>query len=350
MQLLQCQRNARRQGALPVFLCLLLLFSCLLWSFPAYAAPNDSQTYKQTVNLTNPEKHIQGNGYYWNNIEKKLTLNNLSIETYDEYGLKIPSGAIVVLVGTNRISAAFAAIGAQGDVVFEGSGSLVISGGSYGIYGYSNSTEGIVTARFRGGRYTITVQKNAIAMKTGDLEITGGTFELKASESAEGMALLGRNVTVRGCTITANAPIRATARLNLQATNVTLNCAANRAALCSDKQLLELVAVTLRTGEREENADVAEQYAGESYVELQDCADRSGTSILLGKGYPRSADFLILAIALLALTALLVIPKLIKYRKTEKLKARLEAEEAARMEALRAEKKALRAEKKQKNK
>ena len=83
--------------------CLVLTAVLLLVPFVSAAVYEAEAvvTITKSVNLTNPRMNMSGAGYAWMNLDKTLTLDGLYIDTSDEYGMRIPDGATVILKGNN---------------------------------------------------------------------------------------------------------------------------------------------------------------------------------------------------------------------------------------------------------
>ena len=74
----------------------------LLLSVCPIAIFADNATYNQTLDIAAAKKDVSGPGYQWQNRYDILTLTNITIDTNDTYGLKIPENATIILKGKKR--------------------------------------------------------------------------------------------------------------------------------------------------------------------------------------------------------------------------------------------------------
>ena len=240
--------------------CLVLTAVLLLVPFASAAVYEADAvvTITKSINLTNPRMNMTGAGYAWMNLDKTLTLDGLYIDTSDEYGMRIPDGATVILKGNNYIRAASYAMGIPSNVTFKGNGTLTLVGGDSGLYFYS--TDDTTIARIMGGNFKITAGGVGIRSEYTTLSVTKGTFDIDVP-AKDGVAILGRTLKLHGGKFTAQGSITASQNLEIRAAN--LSVAADRAALSANRKLT-LKDVSLSVGNTADDLRKADGYNGEN--------------------------------------------------------------------------------------
>lgn len=303
--------------------CLVLTAVLLLVPFASAAVYEADAvvTITKSINLTNPRMNMTGAGYAWMNLDKTLTLDGLYIDTSDEYGMRIPDGATVILKGNNYIRAASYAMGIPGNVTFKGNGTLTLVGGDAGLYFYS--TDDTTIARIMGGNFKITAGGVGIRSEYTTLSVTKGIFDIDAL-AKDGVAILGRTLKLHGGKFTAQGPITASQNLEIRAAN--LSVAADRAALSANRKLT-LKDVSLSVGNTADDLRKADGYNGENCIRVKSAANLLGESVLFGEAVPMFADILVI-VALAALVAAGIgLPLLRAHRRSKRaLAAAAEAE------------------------
>ena len=303
--------------------CLVLTAVLLLVPFASAAVYEADAvvTITKSINLTNPRMNMTGAGYAWMNLDKTLTLDGLYIDTSDEYGMRIPDGATVILKGNNYIRAASYAMGIPGNVTFKGNGTLTLVGGDSGLYFYS--TDDTTIARIMGGNFKITAGGVGIRSEYTTLSVTKGTFDIDVP-AKDGVAILGRTLKLHGGKFTAQGSITASQNLEIRAAN--LSVAADRAALSANRKLT-LKDVSLSVGDTADDLRKADGYNGENCIRMKSAANLLGESVLFGEAVPMFADILVI-VALAALVAAGIgLPLLRAHRRSKRaLAAAAEAE------------------------
>ena len=303
--------------------CLVLTAVLLLVPFASAAVYEADAvvTITKSINLTNPRMNMTGAGYAWMNLDKTLTLDGLYIDTSDEYGMRIPDGATVILKGNNYIRAASYAMGIPGNVTFKGNGTLTLVGGDAGLYFYS--TDDTTIARIMGGNFKITAGGVGIRSEYTTLSVTKGTFDIDVP-AKDGVAILGRTLKLHGGKFTAQGPITASQNLEIRAAN--LSVVADRAALSANRKLT-LKDVSLSVGDTADDLRKADSYNGENCIRVKSAANLLGESVLFGEAVPMFADILVI-FALAALVAAGIgLPLLRAHRRSKRaLAAAAEAE------------------------
>lgn len=301
-------RNKKR--LLPVLLAAALAAALL-------APASFAGTVTETVNVQYFNKNTSGDGYYWNNRTDTLTLTDLHITTQSAYGMRIPDGAVVELIGDNVISAASVALAVEGDVTFKGDGTLTLVGGQYGLYGYA--TDKSLIARFMAGELTVTGGEAAVCFDTAKFFAENGA---KVTLKSDGLAVSGVAVKFLDCTVDANAPIAVSQQLVIQNADVTVSAGAP-ALDCP--RTLTLSNVRLEAGPSLASLAAAESYGGEFAVRFTHTGRAGRTSILFGDSCPAFVDYILLAAVLAGAAAAVVLP--IRRQKKKDAAARAAYEE-----------------------
>ncbi len=284
-----------------------------------------AKTLTRGVSILNPKQNIHGDGYEWHNPSDTLTLSNLRIDTSDEFGLKIPDGATVILKGKNYIKASKAALYIGGNVVIRGSGTLTLEGGETGIL--CNSIQNSHQLRINSGTYVITGGTDGIRADYSKIALAGGNLTISGGS---GHAITARELqTAGGVTVRATRSLHASYSLLLQGANLSVE--SDQPALLSDGSF-KTESMTFRTGDSLSSLSDAEGYDGEKALATVSTLDTTVYSILFGSPYPIIIDVCLLVGALLILAAAIVIPLLLRRNKAKKImeQIRLEEEELRR--------------------
>jgi len=306
------------------FLLPILLIILTALAFPVSAG----KPLTDGVSILSPQEDIKGDGYYWNNLTKTLTLNNLNITTHDDYGLKIADGATVILEGKNYIEASVAALYIGGDVIFRGSGSLTLTGGQYGIL--CNSTKSEHKLSVTSGTYTIEGGTDGIHSEFQKVALSGGKMTVTGTE--------GYSINVRDFQTANNVTVKATGSfyssysMLLQAANLTIE--SKDPALIADKYL-KLERMTLRAGDSLSSLSAVEIYTDEKALSTVSTFDNSRRSLIFGESVPFFVDILLLIVVLAGLAAIIVLPIL---HKRKMILVAIAARDAAEVEAKRLKK------------
>ena len=268
--------------------------------FAALVPATLAGTVTDTVNVQYFNKNTSGDGYYWNNRTETLTLENLHLKTGSAYGMRVPDGAVVELVGDNYISAATVALALEGDVTFKGTGTLTLEGGQYGLYDYA--TDSACVARFMAKSLTATGGEAAIRCDSAKFFAESGA---KLTLRSDGLAVSGVVVKLIDCTADANASLAVSQLLVIQNADVTV--AADKAALDCPRSLT-LSNVKLEAGPSLASLAAAETYGGENAVRLTHTGRAGRTSILFGDSCPAFVDYILLGVVLLGAAAAIALP------------------------------------------
>ena len=316
----------KKLRTLSALLALITLLTLALPMLGATAATGTG-TINKTVNLANASKNARGDGFEWANLTNTLTLDNLNINTADEFGMKIPKDATVILKGNNYIPAATVGLVCTGQVTFEGSGTLTVVAGDVGI-----DMTGVYDthlARFRSGTVKITAGKTAIRSGAAELNFMGSKLTLNVSaDNTAARAVDGRTVNISGGEITANAGIYASNALNVTSVNAYVTSNSGSALNCPNT--IRMTKVSILAGKTGEALLKTDSYNGEGSVKLTSTASNKKTSILFGDKLPKALDYVAFAILIIGVAALIAVPVYLKKKKTEKLIAEYEATQSGK--------------------
>lgn len=300
-----------------IILTFSLVFTALF--LPTYAKSDNTIT--ETVNLANINKNAEGNGYEWANLTDTLTLDSLNIVTDDDYGLKLPKEATVVLKGNNYISAKQCALVCTGTVTFTGSGTLTLVADNTGISCTSVYRTDLV--RFTDGKINITAGQFGIQLENSDLALMGSkvTITLNGQDN-DRAAISGKAVAISAGSLKANAPVYAANSLSVSAADVSVN--ANSPALnCPNSVTLNKVSI--KAGATEATLEKVNEYTSQNVIELHSTASNAKKGILFNANYPRFLDYLIFAVVFILIVLLIVLPIYFKRKRTERLVAEYRA-------------------------
>lgn len=283
-----------------------------------------ADTITETLNLTLTKQNQRGEGYFWDNINNTLTLYSISIVTDDEYGLKVPHGVTIELQGKSYISASYAALGAQGDVTIKGNGSLMLVSDEIGIDCYATTS---TVTNLVSGTININSKSYGIKNDSGTVTAIGGDLDIKTRGDADAFSVYAHLVQITGGRIKADASIYSETELRF--INVNGDISSARSALISEKDIITVGQMKMNGGDDGNSLSAIETYSGEKCLKTKSDANRDKGSMILGKEYSQWMDVVLIILAIIVLAAIVGIPLLVRYRRTEKLKKRL-AEEAER--------------------
>ena len=306
---------------------LILIFALLISTFgiPAYAKENAAIT--ETVNLAYVTKNQRGAGYDWANLTNTLTLDGLRIVTDDEYGLKLPEEATVILKGDNYISASACALFCSGMITFQGGGTLTLVSDGTGMECASLYRSDLI--RIRDCKIDITAKETGISLTSSRFSLMGGELKINITGDSESRrAISGREVEMSSGSLTANAPVYGSEKLFITGLNATVTSSNGAALECPKGVTLEYV--NINAGDSADSLAKTDTYAAQSCIKLKSTASSSKRGILFNAVYPRIFDYLIFLFIILALAALIAVPLYLKKKRTERLIADYEAAHPAK--------------------
>ncbi len=297
----------------------LILSVALLITLALFALPASGAAYGETLNLANVQANQKGDGYFWNNMTSTLTLDGFELSTSADFGMKLPEGATVELVGTNKISGGKYGIGCPGSVTFTGNGTLVAEGGTYAVYSYTANENHKL--RFDGGKLFLKGGVDAVFSESAVISVTGSSLELKAGD---GHGIKGRVIASTGGSVVSDAPIHATHEVSISRTEIEVS-GRGKAAITSDN-ILKLENVKILTGSNADSLNEKDVYSGEVFLQTVPISESARGSILFGEGTPITVDYLLLTAAVILIACALVLPILHRKNKVKKMYASLSAE------------------------
>ena len=315
-------KKSRLLSALLILtLTLITLLSSVPTVFAAERAPITS-----TVNLANVSKNTRGDGFEWANLTNTLTLDNLNVNTVDEFGMKLPKEATVILKGNNKITAASIGLTSLGQITFEGSGTLTIVAGDVGIDLVGSNVSNL--ARFSDGKIIITAGTTAIRSEKVEIDLYGSDITMNVTGDSENRkAVSGRNVSLNGGRITANASIYASNSLTVTATDATITSPSS-ALECPNG--IKMNKVSISAGDSADTLSNKDVYSGEKAIVTKSTATNKKVSILFGGNVPKAIDYIVFIVIIAATATLIILPIYLKKKKTEKLIAEYKAQNKAK--------------------
>ena len=295
-----------------VLTVIIISLSISAYSTAGASMVNDT-VITETLDIANARQNMSGPGYSWANRYDELTLSGVNIYTDSPYGLRLPNNCTVIVNGTNYIRAEKYGIACSGTVTFKGNGTLVVSAGDTGFIIVSqNRTHKIRilegTYIFEGGRY-------GVYSEAGDFSFTGGSLTLKIPENGEA-AVCGRCVNLLGGTVKSNGQIKATNELVVDAVNLEIDTRSEKEALRSEN-LLRIENITFRD---------FDEYTGQSIVSAIAEKRFIPESFIFKNGVPVFVDFLLIFGIIAVLVAFILIPIVLKKKKSRETIKRLEEE------------------------
>ncbi|MBR6807318.1 MAG: hypothetical protein IKM46_02930 [Clostridia bacterium] len=296
-----------------------VVFSLLV--LPASVISVNAAEITSTVNLAYATQHESGNGYYWDNINKVLTLDNFNVNTEDDWGLRLPTNAnnlTIELKGTNVIKAGKYALGCPGNVTVKGDGKLILESGTHAIFVHSKTD----AHKFRifDGEVSAKGGETAFYSEVAEFSMTGGSAQFSSDGD---FAVNTRVFSMTGGKATVNGTLKAVHLLRLNEAELTVT---------DDKKALEIGNlfehdnIKFMAGNSENSLKEIEDYNGEMYFKTTPVPPGPRDSIIFGEGTPITVDYILLGCAVVLVSCLLIIPIVVKKRKTKKLYARLESE------------------------
>ena len=307
--------------SLSLLLVLISLFTLIIPALGVTAATTPT-TITKTVNLADISKNARGNGFEWANLTNTLTLDNMIINTADEFGMKLPKDATVVLKGNNYITASSVGLVCTGQVTFEGGGTLTIVAGDVGID--MTGVRSSHLARFRSCYITVSAGKTAIHSSAAELsfmpecsltlEITGDRTTAKA--------ISGRNVIFSGGGMATNAGIYASNSLKISSSNLDI-MSETPALECPNG--ITITKESISAGDTASTRTTVESYNGEKSLLLTSTATNKKHSILFGTEHSIALDYITFTLLIITIAAVVFVPIYLKKKKTEKLIAEYEA-------------------------
>ena len=284
----------------------------------------------QTVNLINANKNQRGTGLFWHNPSDTLTITNMTIDTPENYGLRLPDGATLVLEGNNVIKASKVALSVEGNLTIRGKGTLTLISGDNGIVVSTfdvnkklTMIEGKVSIQSAGdGIYT----ENAIVSQNDkakvEINTQGGAYAINA-----------RQIKLLGGEYKSNASLYGE---DIKLMTVKLNIASDKAAFVIKNagdaayEKLSINDIALKTGADANSLSDADSYNGEYAVSAKVKKVNTKTSAFLelfGVKIPGSnwLDFVLVILVIVVVAAFIATPYVKNYRSKGDVAAKIAA-------------------------
>ena len=233
--------------------------------------------------------------------------------TDKDFGIKLPSGATVVVEGNCSVSAAKYGISCPGSVTFKGTGKLTVTGGECGMYFYLSVREDRVL--FLSGDYTVAGGEYGIRSDGAEISVCGGKTTFRGETAVSGVT-----VTFSDCESAADGGVYAQRLVKISGADL-LATAENRAAIVSDGKI-DVKDEKIEAGDAGALFAV-DGYEGQSAVRFTSVYRRVRTSVLFGESVPGWVDVLVFTAAGLAAAAAIAVPLIRKKIKKKKLYERL---------------------------
>ena len=285
----------------------------------------------ETVNLINASKNQRGAGFFWDNPNDTLTITNMTIDTVDNYGLRLPGGSTLVLEGNNTIKAKQCALSVEGSLTVKGSGTLTIISEKYGmivtnldmnkkltfIDGSVKITSGedgifteyaIVTQNDK-AKLEINAGSGHYAIKARQIKLLGGSFKSDASLYADDIKLM--NI-----------------KLNITSSSPALQI--NPAAVSETKTGISITNSAIKAGADASSLSSVESYGAQNCLSLKPDKAYTKTSLFLsvfGADIPGTGwiDFALIGLAVLIVAAFIAIPYIKNHREKGDVAAKIAA-------------------------
>ena len=288
-------------------LTVIILIALLISVFPFTASAASPVTSSLDMAMLN--QHTSGAGYDWNNSDFVFTMKGLNLSTSDDYGIKLPYGSTVVIEGNNTITAGRYGIQSFGNLTFIGSGTLTINVSDIGIRALT--TEDRDNVIFRSGKIIINA-RTGIMSDTGKTVFSGS--EIKVTSTVN--SVYGANISFVGGSLELTAPVKAKGTVEIKAVNLTVS--ADAPAITADKGIT-LSEVKTEVGSALGSLQSADGYNSENAVKFVSTAKVVKHGMLFGGKLPAFVDYIVFTMIILAATAVIIVPIIIKRKKTEAL-------------------------------
>lgn len=291
-----------------------VIFSLLI--IPSISLNVSASEIRSTVNLAFVQQHESGDGYYWDNIKKVLTLNGFNVNTTDAWGLRLPEGATIELKGTNTIKAGKYALGCPGNVTVKGNGKLILESGEHAIFVHSENE----SHKFRVFEGEIIAKGNTTGFYSqyAEFSMIGGSAEFSSSGE---YAVNSRVFSMTGGKVTSDGTLKASHLLRLNESELIAN---DDSKALEIGNIFENDNVKLTVGDSMSSLSNADSYDGEKSFRSVPVAAGPRSSILFGEGTPITVDYLLLGGVTVIVAALFIVPVVIKKRKTKRMLKSLE--------------------------
>ncbi len=285
----------------------------------------------QTVNLINANKNQRGTGMFWHNPSDTLTITNMTIDTPESYGLRLPDGATLELEGKNVIKASHCALSVEGSLTVRGSGSLTLISDNYGILISTLD----MNKKFTVIEGSVTVNSGGEGVFTENAIVTiNDTAKLEINTQASANAINARQIKLLGGEFKSNASLFAE---DIKLMTVKLDITSGKQALIIDGAAendpwsrLSINDMSLKAGADKASLSDVDSYSGESCIVGKVKKVNTKTSAFLelfGVKVPGSnwLDLVLIVAVILIVAAFIATPYIKNYRSKGDVSAKIAA-------------------------
>ena len=289
---------------------------------------SESGVVVNTVNLINARKNQHGPGIEWHNPTDTLTLTNATIDTADNYGLRLPEGATIVLEGNNTIRASKVALSTEGALTIKGKGKLTLVSDDVGI---------LVSTLNNNKR--LTVVGGNIVINAGGVGISSENAIVNQSEKANveinttggAYAIDARQIKLLGGKFKSNASLYGE---DIKIMTVSLDITSDKAAFIikgtDTYDKVSIKDVQMKGGADASALSDIDSYGGQNCITAKTKKVNTKTSAFLelfGVKIPGSnwLDFVLIGVVVLIVAAFIATPYIKNYREKEKIASKIAA-------------------------
>lgn len=304
---------------------------------------SESGIVVKMVNLINVTKNQHGPGIEWHNPSDTLTLTNATIDTADNYGLRLPEGATLVLEGNNVIRASKAALTTEGNLTIKGKGKLTLISDDMGIHVSTLDANKRLT--IIGG--TISIDAGGVGISSVNSIVNqSDNAKIEISTKGGAYAIDARQIKLLGGSYKANASLHAE---DIKIMEIDLDIASDKAAFIIEGDY-SYGKVSIRDVKMQGGADKSalsdiDSYNGENCITAKAKKVNTKTSAFLelfGAKIPGSnwVDFALIGLVILTVAAFIATPYIKNHREKEKIASKIAAareEEKQNLKQIKAE-------------
>lgn len=292
----------------------LILTALLILSLIPCSVFAAEKTITSGIDLPYINNDSFGKGYEWDNLDQVLKLNGINLDTQDQFGIKLPSNSTIELNGDNYIKASAFAIYCLGAVTFTGNGTLTVTAAEHGIACFNTlSNDNLI---FRSGKITVNGAKNGIYAENTPIIFSGAEVNVKSAEKA----ISGYDVKFVSGTVTLEAPI--VAKGTVTVSNANLSISANSPAITAKN--ITFTDVDVSVGQTPSALNKSEDYNAEHAIKTVATKKENKKGYLFGGKLPAFVDYIAIALIIVTVASVIVVPYIIKRKKTLALIAQSE--------------------------
>lgn len=298
-----------KKRILSALLVLIMIFTLIPTAIAVSAASTPAVGVTKTLNFVSLNQHDAGLGYTWNNSECKLTLNGINLSTSSEFGIVLPASSVIELKGDNYITTSAYGISSTGPITFIGNGTLTITCANVGITSTSAFDRDAVI--FRQGTVKINGAKTGVHTEKAKVVVTGGNLYVTATESS----IFANYLQLVGGSAELNGAVKVKNTLEVKAMNAKISAPENAISAKS----ITVSESVIKTGAALTSLADADEYKGEAAVEFTSTHKFTKKGALFGGKLPLFVDYVVFALIIIAVAAVIIVPIIIKRKRTAKL-------------------------------